>query len=51
MSAWMCAATANPSRMYIPDEYVRTGRSITVLSSANATISSNSSPIRRRLRP
>ena len=27
----MCAATAKPSRMYMPDEYVRTGRSMNSL--------------------
>ena len=33
-------ATENPSRMNIPDEYVRTGRSMNRSSSANETISS-----------
>ena len=42
---------ANPSRMYIPDEYVRTGRSIDSSSSAKATISSKRSWICRRRRP
>jgi hypothetical protein len=37
--------------MYIPEEYVRTGRSIACSSSANATISSNRSRIWARLSP
>ena len=41
MSASRNAAIAKPSRIVIPDEYVRTGRSIAFSSSANATISSN----------
>ena len=40
MSASRNAAIANPSRIVIPDEYVRTGRSIAFSSSAKATISS-----------
>ena len=36
-------AIAKPSRMCIPDEYVRTGRSMNRSSSANATISSSRS--------
>ena len=43
MSASTCTAIANPSRMCIPDEYVRTGRSMKLSSSANATISSSRS--------
>ena len=37
-STWM--ATAKPSRMYMPDEYVFTGASMKSFSSANSTISS-----------
>ena len=51
MSAFRCEAIANPSRMYIPDEYVRTGRSMKRSSSANSTISSSSSWICARLSP
>ena len=51
MSASRCAAIAKPSRMYIPEEYVRTGRSIARSSSAKATISSKRSRICARLRP
>ena len=40
MSASRNAAIAKPRRIVIPDEYVRTGRSIACSSSANATISS-----------
>ena len=40
MSASRNAAIAKPRRIVIPDEYVRTGRSIAFSSSANATISS-----------
>ena len=47
----MWAATAKPSRMYIPDEYVRTGLSMNRSSSAKATISSKRSSIVLRLRP
>ncbi len=51
MSASRCAAIAKPSRMYIPDEYVRTGRSIACSSSAKATISSKRSRICARVSP
>ena len=47
----MCAATEKPSRMYIPEEYVRTGRSMKRSSSAKATISSIDSRMRARERP
>ena len=47
----MCAATEKPSRMYIPDEYVRTGRSMNCSSSANETISSIASRTRLRESP
>ena len=47
----MWAATEKPSRMYIPDEYVLTGRSIARSSSAKAMISSITSRIRARERP
>jgi hypothetical protein len=50
-SASMCAATEKPSLMYMPEEYVRTGRSMKRSSSANATISSISSRIRVRESP
>ena len=50
-SAWRNAAIANPSRIAIPLEYVRTGRSIACSTSANATISSNRSRISDRLQP
>ncbi len=47
----MCAATENPSRMYIPEEYVRTGRSMNRSSSAKETISSINSRMRARESP
>ena len=50
-SASMCAATENPSRMNMPDEYVRTGRSMNRSSSANETISSIASRTRARDSP
>ena len=40
-------ATANPRRMYMPDEYVFTGASMKSSSSANATISSKRAAISR----
>ncbi len=40
MSGLMCIATEKPSRMYIPDEYVRTGTSANDSSSAKLRISS-----------
>ena len=47
----MCAAIANPSRMYIPEEYVRTGRSMNSSRPAKATISSNCSRMYVFFRP
>ncbi len=47
----MCDAIANPSRMYIPDEYVRTGRSMKSSRPAKATISSSFSRIVARGSP
>ena len=44
-------AIANPSRMYIPDEYVLTGLSTKASRPANATISSNRARISARVRP
>jgi hypothetical protein len=44
-------ATANPSRMYIPDEYVLTGTSAKDSSSANEMISSMCSSTYERLSP
>src|SRR5262249_57053488 len=48
-STWM--ATAKPSRMYMPEEYVFTGASMKRSSSAKATISSKRSSTCRRLSP
>ena len=48
-STWM--ATANPRRMYMPDEYVFTGASMKSSSSANSTISSKRRVISRFDRP
>ena len=42
-SGLTCIATENPSRMYIPDEYVRTGTCAKSSSSANPRISSRCS--------
>ncbi len=44
-------ATAKPSRMYMPDEYVLTGASMKSRRSANSTISSNRRAISRLVRP
>ena len=43
-SASICAATANPSRMYMPDEYVRTGRSMKSLAARRRRRSRPSAP-------
>ena len=51
MSASRNAAIAKPRRIVMPDEYVRTGRSIACSSSANATISSKRCLISARRRP
>ena len=51
VSASRNAAMAKPSRIVIPDEYVRTGRSIACSSSANATISSKRVRISERRSP
>ena len=51
MSASMCDAIAKPSRMYIPDEYVRTGRSMKRSSSVNSMMSSRESRIFERFIP
>ena len=48
-STW--TATANPNRMYMPDEYVLTGESMKSSISANSTISSNRSAISRFVSP
>ena len=50
-SASRCDATEKPSRMNIPDEYVRTGTSMKSSSSANATISSKRSRMYARFSP
>ena len=47
----MWAATAKPSRMYMPEEYVRTWRSMNSPSSEKAAIWSNRSSIVFRFRP
>ena len=51
MSASRNAAIAKPRRIVIPDEYVRTGRSIACSSSANATISSKRSRMSAAAKP
>jgi hypothetical protein len=51
MSALRCAAIAKPSRMYMPEEYVRTGRSMKRSSSVNSMISSSDSRICARFIP
>ena len=51
MSASRNAAIEKPRRIVIPDEYVRTGRSIAFSSSAKATISSKRSRISARRSP
>jgi len=50
-SGFTWTATANPRRMYMPDEYVFTGASMKSSSSANSTISSKRRVISRLVRP
>ena len=50
-SARTCAAIEKPSRISIPDEYVRTGKSMNRSSSENATISSKRPSSSRRFKP
>ena len=47
----MCAATANPSRTYIPDEYHFTGVSMNCRTPANSTMRSSFAAISRRRIP
>ena len=51
MSASRCAATAKPSRMYMPDEYHLTGMSMNGPTPANATMRSSFDAISRRFMP
>ena len=46
-----CTATENARRMYIPDEYVRTGSSITSARPAKSTMVSKRSSVSALLMP